>query len=206
MAGLFERVVLDLDAALRTLAGVNRAARPYPVEDEDETAADSADAAGLMRVNHAGEVCAQALYRGQAAVAREQRVRHALLEAAAEEMDHLAWCERRLEELGARTSVLNPLWYASSFALGMATGLLGDRLSLGFVAATEEKVVEHLGRHEAALAGRDERSRQIVAAMKHDEARHGAAALASGGQALPEPVKAGMALAARLMTLTSYRL
>lgn len=209
MTGLVERVVLDLDAALRTLAGANRARRPYPAEGDSHpqgSTKDATHAAGLMRVNHAGEVCAQALYRGQAAVARDEKVRAALLEAAAEEQDHLAWCQRRLEELGARTSRLNPLWYASSFALGAVTGLLGDRLSLGFVAATEEKVVEHLARHEASLAGRDEASRRVVTAMKQDEARHGAAAMAGGGRALPEPVKAGMAAVARLMTTASYRL
>lgn len=211
MASFLERVVLDLDAALRTLTGGNRAARPYPgrVEREDaeqESAADTRHAAGLMRVNHAGEVCAQALYRGQAAVARDPKVREVLLRAAGEEQDHLAWCERRLEELGARTSVLNPLWYASSFAIGVATGLLGDRSSLGFVAATEEKVVEHLTRHERQLAGRDETSRRVVSAMKQDEARHGATAMAGGGRDLPETVKVAMAWVARLMTSTSYRL
>ncbi len=204
-----ERLILGLDGALRTLGGVSQARRDYPATEahaEVEDAADSRHAAGLMRVNHAGEVCAQALYRGQALTARGEVVRASLQAAARDEEDHLAWCEQRLAELGERPSVLNPLWYAGSFAVGALTGLLGDRTSLGFVAATEEKVVEHLERHEQALPVADQRSREVVAHMKADEQRHGQEALAGGGQALPAPVKELMALLARVMTTTSYRI
>jgi ubiquinone biosynthesis monooxygenase Coq7 len=159
-----------------------------------------------MRVNHTGEVCAQALYEGQAMVAKAAHVRRALRHAAAEEEDHLSWCEERLRELHARPSVFNPLFYGASFAMGAVTGLLGDRVSLGFVHATEDRVVAHLEDHQRTLPEDDHRSLAIVEQMRVDEAEHGEAALDLGGVPFPAPVRALMAASAKLMTETSYRL
>src|SRR5690606_10057919 len=144
-------------------------------------------AAGLMRVNHTGEICAQALYQGQALTARDPAVRGALLEAAAEEADHLAWCEERLAELRSGPSLLNPAFYALSYAMGAVTGLLGDKVSLGFVEATEDQVCRHLEGHLQTLPAEDARSREIVTRMREDEARHGSEALARGGVEFPRP-------------------
>jgi ubiquinone biosynthesis monooxygenase Coq7 len=205
---LLDFAVLAADRVLKTLAGQHMSERASPAQD---VAAGSLDeegrehAAGLMRVNHAGEVCAQALYEGQALVARDTRVRSALLAAAREEEDHLAWCGERLQELDSRPSVLNPLWYGMSFALGAATGLLGDKVSLGFVAATEDQVCRHLDRHLRELPNDDARSRAIVEQMRDDEARHGTAALDAGGAEFPQPVKDVMTLVSTVMTATSYR-
>lgn len=160
--------------------------------------------AGLMRVNHAGEVCAQALYLGQAATARTGALRSHLLEAAAEESDHLAWCEQRLRELDNHTSYLNPLWFAGSFAIGAVAGLAGDRWSLGFIAETERQVEQHLEGHELRLPAADLRSRAIVEQMKLDEARHGRRALEAGGAELPGPVRTAMRLVSRVMTGSAY--
>ena len=203
-----DAVVFGIDRMLRTLAGHRSPTRASPADGVPEAALDDAargHAAGLMRVNHAGEVCAQALYEGQALVARDPRVRASLLEAAREEEDHLAWCSDRLDALGSRPSVLNPLWYGLSFAMGAVTGLLGDKLSLGFVAATEDRVCKHLERHLDALPADDARSRAVVEQMHEDEARHGTKALEAGGVDFPAPVKDAMALVSRLMTETSYR-
>lgn len=203
-----DRLVCEVDDALRTLTGQHRAQRRSPADDlpETELEPDAArHAAGLMRVNHTGEICAQALYQGQALTARDPAVRDALRRAAAEETDHLAWCEARLAELHSRPSVLNPAFYALSFAMGAATGLLGDRVSLGFVEATEDQVCRHLERHLDALPQADAKSREIVRHMHEDEARHGADALARGGAEFPEPVKEAMALLSRVMTETTYR-
>lgn len=205
---LIDDLISQVDGALRTLAGVHRAARPNPAGGTDEAPLDDSErshAAGLMRVNHTGEVCAQALYEGQAMVARDDRTRHALLTAAREESDHLAWCEERLEELDSNPSVLNPLFYAASYAMGAATGLLGDKVSLGFVEATEDQVCRHLESHLDALPRGDDRSRRIVEQMHSDEARHGADARAAGGMAFPRPVKTVMTLVSRVMTETTYR-
>jgi 3-demethoxyubiquinol 3-hydroxylase len=205
---LLDSVVMAADRLLQTLAGAHRAERPSPADAVAPTALDTAQrshAAGLMRVNHAGEVCAQALYDGQALVARDAKVRDSLKHAAREEEDHLAWCSARLRELDSRPSVLNPLWYGMSFAIGAATGLLGDKVSLGFVAATEDQVCEHLARHLRELPEDDARSRAIVAQMHSDEARHGTQALEAGGAAFPQPVKDAMTLVSKLMTATSYR-
>jgi ubiquinone biosynthesis monooxygenase Coq7 len=158
-----------------------------------------------MRVNHAGEIAAQALYHGQALTARTPRVRAALLEAARDETDHLAWCEQRVRELGSRTSLLAPVWYAGSFAIGALAGLAGDRNSLGFVAETEKQVIEHLESHLHELPPDDERSRRIVAQMQADEARHGAEARDAGGRELPGPVRNLMRRTARVMTRAAYR-
>ena len=207
---LLDNLIDNADQVLRTLAGgANRASRPSPAADEPESdleADERRHAAGLMRVNHTGEVCAQALYQGQALTARLPDVREEMEQAAAEEIDHLVWCEERLRELDSRTSVLNPVWYGLSFALGAAAGLAGDRWSLGFVAATEERVCEHLDDHLERLPEQDGRSRLIVEQMREDERRHGEAALDAGGEDFPEPVKRAMARVAGLMTSTSYRI
>ena len=206
---LLDLAVLAADRVLKTLAGHSQSERTSPAAVVAPTSLapeQQSHAAGLMRVNHAGEVCAQALYEGQALVAREDGVRTALLTAAREEEDHLAWCGERLAELDSRPSVLNPLWYGMSFALGAVTGLMGDRISLGFVAATEDQVCRHLERHLHDLPEDDERSRAIVAQMYADEARHGTQALEAGGAEFPQPVKDVMTLISRVMTATSYRL
>ena len=208
MSSLADQLVSGIDKALRTLTGQHDADRPNPagglVEGEMEDQARR-HAAGLMRVNHTGEVCAQALYEGQSLMARTREVRRLLESAASEEADHLAWCEQRLQELESRPSALNPVFYALSYAMGAATGLLGDRVSLGFVEATEDQVCSHLEKHLADLPLEDERSREIVKRMHEDEARHGSAALEGGGVAFPEPVKKVMTAVSRIMTETSYR-
>ncbi len=205
---LLDEFILQVDRALKTLTGEHTALREYPATDmvdsimnEDE----ARHAAGLMRVNHAGEICAQALYEGQALTARKDDVRKSLKQAADEESDHLAWCEQRLNELGSKPSVLNPLFYAASYATGALTGLLGDKVSLGFVEATEDQVCQHLEKHLDSLPESDERSREIIRRMFDDEARHGADALNAGGEEFPEPVKRTMTLISRVMTETTYR-
>lgn len=167
--------------------------------------ASRAHVIGLMRVNHAGEICAQALYEGQALMARTDEARQALIDAAQEERDHLAWCRERVEQLGGKTSRLDPIFYGASFAMGAATGLIGDKVSLGFVEATEDQVVDHLDRHLEDLPREDVRSRAILEQMREDEARHGDHALALGGEEFPPPVKAAMTVISRLMTETAYR-
>ncbi|HEY7638933.1 MAG TPA: 2-polyprenyl-3-methyl-6-methoxy-1,4-benzoquinone monooxygenase [Steroidobacteraceae bacterium] len=202
-----DRLIGLFDQALRTLFGGNSAARPYPAEGIAETVQQPAErghAAALMRVNHSGEVAAQALYQGQAAVASTPATRAALDEAAREETDHLAWCATRIQELGGRTSLLNPLWYAGSFAIGALAGLAGDRTSLGFVAETERQVVEHLEGHLHRLPQTDARTRAIVQQMSADEARHGHNARNAGGAELPAVARALMKATARIMTRTAY--
>jgi 3-demethoxyubiquinol 3-hydroxylase len=197
------------DRALRALLAPPVAARPTPVERVPETPLsmdEKRESAALMRVNHAGEVAAQALYHAQALFARDPQVREFLLHAAREETDHLAWCETRLKELGARPSVLNPLWYAGSFGIGALAALLGDRASLGFVAETERQVEGHLKSHLDRLPKDDQRSRAIVEAMCHDEIGHGQQAQSAGAASLPAPVRELMRRTARIMTHTSYRL
>lgn len=207
-----DRVLSGADGALRTLSGAVHAARPNPAG----AAAEAADAAlsdddrrlagALMRVNHVGEVCAQALYEAQALVAGPPGLRERLLAAAREESDHLAWTQSRLAELGSRRSWLNPLWYAGAFALGLAAGRLGERASLGFVVETERQVEEHLASHLERLPAADARSRAIVAQMKDDERRHADGALAAGGAPLPLPVRLAMRAAAKVMTVTAHRI
>jgi 3-demethoxyubiquinol 3-hydroxylase len=202
-----DRLIGSVDQALRTLLSGNSAARPYPAEGIGETVEQPGQrrrAAALMRVNHSGEVAAQALYQGQAAVAANPATRAALTEAAREETDHLAWCATRIHELGGRTSLLNPLWYAGSFAIGALAGLAGDRTSLGFVAETERQVVEHLEGHLHRLPPTDARTRAIVQQMSADEARHGHNALSAGGAELPAFARAMMKATARIMTRTAY--
>jgi ubiquinone biosynthesis monooxygenase Coq7 len=203
-----DRLVVGFDLALRTLACVQEAARPSPAEQVDEASLDEAErahAAALMRVNHVGEVCAQALYQGQALTARSPASRTALERAALEEQDHLVWSAERIDELGGGTSLLNPLWYAGSFALGAAAGALGDRWNLAFLAETERQVEEHLTGHLERLSPRDRRTRALVEAMRADEVRHRASAIELGAADLPEPVKLAMRACARVMITIAYR-
>ena len=204
-----DRLLVDAQNALGTVFGTAAAERPNPARDEPDVVLDEAErrhAAGLMRVNHAGEVCAQALYVGQAAVARDPATRDALLHAAREETDHLAWCAQRLRELDDRPSLLNPLWYAGSYAIGALAGLRGDGWNLGFVAETERQVEAHLDSHLQRLPPADRRSRAILAVMKDDEARHAANAEAGGARSLPPPIPSLMSAASRLMKTVAYRL
>lgn len=200
-------LLAEADRALRTLAAAATATRPNPAGDTPSgPLQDDArkHAAGLMRVNHAGEIAAQALYQGQALTARDPAVRDSLRQASEEEGDHLAWCEERLRELDARPSVLNPLWYAGSFAIGALAGALGDRVSLGFVAETERQVEGHLHEHLERLPREDERSRRILEQMQRDEIRHGENAREAGAGALPAPVTRLMRLTSQIMTRTAY--
>lgn len=204
-----DRLIDAAQNALGTVAGSPRAERPNPGDAHPELVLEEAGrrhAAGLMRVNHVGEVCAQALYVGQAAVARDASTRAHLLAAAREETDHLAWCAQRLRELDSRPSLLNPAWYAGSFAIGALAGLRGDGWNLGFVVETERQVEAHLDQHLASLPPEDGRSRAILEVMKEDEVRHADHARAAGARALPLPVKAGMRLASRLMKTVAYRI
>lgn len=205
---LIDAVIAEFDNGLRILAAPTQATRPSPatgVPGATLSADEMASGAALMRVNHAGEVAAQALYRGQAFTTRDPVIRQNLLDAAREEQDHLAWCAQRVSELGSRTSLLGPLWYAGSFALGAAAGLLGRATGLGFVVETERQVEEHLSGHLDRLPPADLPSREIVRQMRTDEAAHGALARELGGAELPEPVRRGMKLAARVMTTVAHR-
>lgn len=204
---LADRVILQLDQALHTLVpGSSHAQRPSPAaraEDGELSDAERKLAAGLMRINHTGEVCAQALYQGQSLTARLPDVRHTMNHAAAEEVDHLAWCETRLKELDSRPSLLNPAFYAMSFGLGAIAGAIGDKWSLGFVGETEKQVCEHLEDHLERLPAQDHKSRAVIQQMIADEQKHGDSAMAAGGAELPLPVTAGMKLMAGVMkTLT----
>lgn len=206
---LLDRLLVEVERALTTtLDPIPPSRHASPAGDLPEAELDEDQrrhAAGLMRVNHVGEVCAQALYFGQAAVARNDAVRAQLLDAAAEETDHLAWCGERLRELADRPSLLNPLWYAGAYAIGAGAGLISDRLSLGFVVETERQVEAHLAGHLDRLPADDARSRAIVRRMKDDEARHADNALAAGAVALPAPIPRLMGLAANLMRAIAYR-
>jgi ubiquinone biosynthesis monooxygenase Coq7 len=205
---LLDRLVQQSDTALRTLAGTHvRELRPLPSTDVPVPAlADDQrrHVAGLMRVNHSGEVCAQALYQGQALTARLPRVARQMEQAALEEEDHLAWCEQRLRELDSHPSILNPLWYAMSLGIGAAAGVAGDRWSLGFVEETEVQVCAHLEGHLEHLPPADQRSRGILEQMREDEARHADMARRAGATRLPEPVRSLMGLVAKVMTRSSY--
>ena len=206
---MIDDLILGFDRALRTLSGVASSRRANPaagMPEPDLTPDERRHAAGLMRVNHTGEVCAQALYQAQALTARDGAIRRRLAHAAREEEEHLAWTQQRIAELGERPSLVNPLWYAGSFAIGLAAGITGDRTNLGFVVETEQQVEEHLTGHMARLPQGDVRSRAIVAAMRDDEIRHGAAARDAGAAELPWVARTLMRGAARLMTLTAYRL
>jgi ubiquinone biosynthesis monooxygenase Coq7 len=205
----FDRALVEIERALETVfVAAPPASQPSPAQDIADGDLDEAarrHSAGLMRVNHVGEVCAQALYFGQAAVARDDALRAQMLAAAAEETDHLAWCGERLAELGSRASLLNPLWYAGAYAIGAAAGAIGDRLSLGFVVETERQVEAHLGEHLETLPAGDQRSRAIVRRMKEDEARHAEHALAAGARPLPSPIPTLMRAASKVMKAVAYR-
>ncbi len=198
-----DHLIVAADEALRALAGVAPPARPSPA-GENSGGDDPRVSAGLMRVNHTGEICAQALYNGQALFARDPHVREALQAAAGEERDHLAWCRARLRELGSRPSLLDPAWYAASFGLGVLSGLAGDRWSMGFLAETEAQVERHLEGHLERLPATDARSRAVVEQMRADENRHGRMGRGLGGRELPLPVKAAMRLCSKVMTRTAY--
>ena len=202
-----DRCILELDKALRILYGEPVARRPSPAEavaEEDLRDEVRRDAAALMRVNHCGEMCAQALYQGQALASSNEHVKDALAKAAREEADHLAWSAQRIRELGGRQSLLNPLWYAGSLALGYAAGRLGERWNLGFLAETERQVEQHLQRHIDRLGGRDAKTRAVIESMQAEETGHRRTAESLGARELPEPARLGMRLAARLMTTLSY--
>jgi ubiquinone biosynthesis monooxygenase Coq7 len=212
-----DRVVLEVDRGLRSLGNTLVASRSFPESTQvlapeggamapRLTEAERRHAGGLMRVNHVGEVCAQALYRAQALATDSPALRTLFEAAAVEEADHLAWTAQRLEELGARPSLLNPLWFAGAYALGLAAGRAGDAVSLGFVVETERQVEQHLEGHLETLPPADTRSRVLVEQMRDDEARHGAAARDSGAQHLPAPLRLAMRAAAKLMTTTAYRI
>lgn len=206
----YDRVLIEIERALSTaLAAAPESTRPSPAAGMTEGALDDGQrrhAVGLMRVNHSGEVCAQALYRGQAAVARDDATRAHLLDAAAEEADHLAWCGERLNALASRPSLLNPLWYAGSFAIGAVAALVNDKVSLGFVVETERQVEAHLGEHLQKLPEADAASRAVVAQMQADEARHGRMAKDAGGIGLPPPIPTLMRFASGVMKAVAYRI
>jgi len=203
-----DRLLASANNALRTVATpAGRPARPNPAEkvgDRDLTSKQKTHAAGLMRVNHAGEIAAQALYQGHATVARDKGIESQMQQAADEEFDHLAWCEQRLEELGESPSRLAPIWYAGAFAIGAASGLLGDKWSLGFIAETERQVCDHLDSHLEGLPVDDARSRAIVETMRDEEEEHGENAVMAGAAELPAPVKRLMQITAKVMTRTAY--
>ncbi|WP_159074872.1 2-polyprenyl-3-methyl-6-methoxy-1,4-benzoquinone monooxygenase [Polynucleobacter acidiphobus] len=215
-----DRLIGEFDTALRAIAGGANYSRPVPkaniqkglneeqvlTSDLDLSPQDRTHVAGLMRVNHVGEVCAQALYQSQKLLAKTPETRALLDQAAKEEMDHMAWCEERLKELDSRPSLLNPLWYAGAFGIGLVAGLAGDRWSLGFVAETEKQVERHLDDHLEKLPEADLRSRAIVEQMRIDEIEHGASAMAAGGQELPRPIQTLMAGISKIMTTTAYKI
>ena len=203
-----DTILTAADAALRTLFATPRASRACPTlphETAELSASEKVEAGALMRVNHVGEVCAQALYTAQALATKNVAMRAHFMRASAEETDHLAWTKQRLDELGARPSLLNPLWYAGAFGLGLLAGRLGDRVSLGFVVETENQVEAHLQSHLSRLPTQDHASRAIVAQMKDDEARHAVDARRAGAMELPAPARALMKAAAKVMTTVAHR-
>ncbi|HXI48204.1 MAG TPA: 2-polyprenyl-3-methyl-6-methoxy-1,4-benzoquinone monooxygenase [Steroidobacteraceae bacterium] len=201
-----DRVIGEIDKIIKTLSVPPRASRDIPDAPSADALgeADRLESARLMRVNHSGEVAAQALYQGQALTARDPKVKSAMDQAAAEEIDHLAWCEQRLRELKGKTSLLNPLWYFGSLSIGAFAGALGDHASLGFIAETEKQVESHLRDHLGRLSAKDSRSRAILEQMTHDEVQHGAKAASMGGKALPFPIIWAMRATSKLMTRGSY--
>ncbi len=208
---LIDNLIINADRALRTLAAgsdmtCERPSPALPLNEADLSESERKQAAALMRVNHTGEVCAQALYQGQALTAKLPQVRAEMELAAQEEIDHLVWCQNRIDSLGSHTSYLNPVWYGLSFAIGAGAGLVSDKVSLGFVAATEDQVCKHLHNHLAQLPAADLKSRAVVEQMLVDEAQHAEMALNAGGYKFPAPVKGLMTLVSKAMTTTSYRI
>ena len=203
-----DNLLISLDQAVRTVIGHPQATgRPHPADRATEielSPAEQREAARLMRINHTGEVCAQALYQGQALTARLETVKESMEESAAEENDHLLWCEERVKELGSHTSLLNPLFYGGSFLIGALAGKIGDKWSLGFVAETEHQVVRHLEDHLERLPEQDQKSRAILEQMKEDEGQHASKALEAGGAKLPLPVRLLMKATAKVMTKSTY--
>jgi len=206
---LFDKLIQNADQALRTLVpGAAQEERPSPAQQRaynELNEAEQKHAAGLMRINHTGEVCAQALYQGQALTAKLPEVRAAMEEAAREEIDHLVWCEDRINDLGSHTSRLNPLFYGLSFGIGALAGKISDKVSLGFVAATEEQVCKHLSQHMTSLPVQDEKSKAVLLQMLEDEAKHATVALEAGGHKFPLPVKLAMSALSKVMTKSVYR-
>ncbi|HEY8119443.1 MAG TPA: 2-polyprenyl-3-methyl-6-methoxy-1,4-benzoquinone monooxygenase [Methylophilaceae bacterium] len=206
---MIDRLIIEFDKSLRTLMAEPQSARPHPAPkaDQQDTVMQDSEkrhVAALMRVNHCGEVCAQALYNGQSLTARNPETIAALRQASREETEHLAWCEKRINELGGRKSLLNPIFYGSSFALGVIAGAMGDKWNLGFLAETEHQVGKHLQQHLSDIPEHDAKSRAILEQMQADEAQHAATAMKHGGAELPQRVKSAMQLASKVMTKTSY--
>jgi 3-demethoxyubiquinol 3-hydroxylase len=208
---MLDRLIVEFDKGLKTLTANAHSVRPHPDHNikqaaEDLTTEEKRHAASLMRINHCGEVCAQALYNGQALTAKNPETVKALEQASKEETEHLAWCEKRIQELGGHTSFLNPIWYASSFTLGAIAGALGDKWNLGFLAETERQVGKHLNHHLETLPSNDAKSRAILEQMKIDEAEHAKTAVHLGAAELPAPIKAAMQSMSKVMTKTTYHL
>lgn len=208
---MLDRLIVEFDKGLKTLTANAHSVRPHPDQNinqatEDLTSEEKRHAASLMRINHCGEVCAQALYNGQALTAKNPETVKALEQASKEETEHLAWCEKRIQELGGHTSFLNPIWYASSFTLGAIAGALGDKWNLGFLAETERQVGRHLNHHLETLPSNDAKSRAILEQMKIDEAEHAKTAVHLGAAELPTPIKAAMQSMSKIMTKTTYHL
>lgn len=202
-------LIVEFDKGMRTLLAPARTSRPLPGKSLAEAEMGEEEkrlAAALMRVNHSGEICAQALYQGQALTARKPEIQQALKQAASEETEHLNWCESRINDLGGRKSLLNPAWYTGSLAIGALAGALGDKWNLGFLAETEKQVVRHLDGHLQRLPANDVKSRAVVEQMKEDEARHATTALEQGGAELPAPVRLAMKLSAKMMTGVAFRI
>lgn len=206
---MLEKLIIEFDKGLRTLLAEPYSTRSYPAHEEIDEPLESREkqhVAALMRVNHCGEVCAQALYNGQALTARNPDTTNALKQASIEETEHLAWCETRIKELGGRKSLLNPFFYTGSFVLGAVAGLMGDKWNLGFLAETERQVDNHLAEHLTKLPHQDGRSRAVLKQMQSDEARHADTAMQHGGAELPKPVKFVMQMLSKAMTKSSYYL
>lgn len=203
-----DRAIIEFDKILRTLMAPARSTRPVPgdsLADCEMSDAQRSEVAALMRVNHVGEICAQALYQGQAITSRDEALRSSLHQAAEEETEHLAWTAQRISELGGRTSLLNPLWYAGALGIGVMAGLAGDKWNLGFLAETERQVEAHLASHLDRVPTDDARSRAILDQMKSDEAAHAATAVRLGAAELPAPIKSAMRLASKVMTTVAHR-
>ena len=204
---MLDKLIIEFDKGLRTVLAEARSVRPFPDRDAAETPLSDDEkkhAAALMRVNHTGEVCAQALYNGQAMTARNPATVEALRKASQEETEHLAWCEKRIHALGSHKSLFNPLWYAGSFAIGAVAGALGDKWNLGFLAETEKQVGKHIADHLQRLPAQDAKSRAVLQQMAIDEAKHADTAITHGGAELPAPVKLAMKLSSKVMTKTTY--